>query len=661
MVIPRELRVPAIAALVVGVGSLVVPLCLAGPGLPYSALAPSGPHPDRTIGSPPGETDLRGLTASGVPPDPVAPGAAACRSGLSATGGCAAQALGGTSALQSLDWVNLTGLSAQNPGICFQGSMAYDPQDRYAVAFGGCSSNATWVYASGQWTELNISGPSPRNLPGMTYDAADGYILLFGGGLNFRTYNDTWAFRNGSWTQLHPAKSPPPRWAMGLAYDAVDGYVVLYGGNYPPNLGDTWTFRNSTWTQLTLNASSTPGLRGAFGMTYDATDRYVLLFGGYNDTLKVVNGTWAFAHGNWTRLRTASEPSPRFDDQITYDPPLGAAILYSGENWVATGGEAPVGGMWGFSNGSWTRLHPVHTPGNVTFWRVVWDAADGLALAYDLFNYANSRYYNSTWGFGPPIVGQLTVSPSTIDLGQSAAFSVRVATNARNLSYGFTGLPGGCDSANLSVLRCIPNSTGTFPVRVNVSDPSGFLIHSNATLVVGVPPLIEEFTATPSALDRGQELALNVTAANGSGVLSYSYDGLPGGCASHDSANLTCVVMATGNFTVDVHVTDPVGGNSTAGVVVRVAPDPSLSLRVSPSVIDRGQDTQIVASVQGGTGAPTYLYSGLPNGCQTTNAPQLACRPNARASLGCKRPLPMGRGTSSARRRPSRWIPTRSS
>lgn len=42
----------------------------------------------------------------------------------------------------------------------------------------------TWAYSNnGGWTNLSIPGPSSRFFPTITYDAADGYLLLYGGTL----------------------------------------------------------------------------------------------------------------------------------------------------------------------------------------------------------------------------------------------------------------------------------------------------------------------------------------------------------------------------------------------------------------------------------------------------------------------------------------------
>ncbi len=39
----------------------------------------------------------------------------------------------------------------------------------------------TWIYSGSSWTAVRVPGPSPREGGQTTYDARDGYVLLFGG------------------------------------------------------------------------------------------------------------------------------------------------------------------------------------------------------------------------------------------------------------------------------------------------------------------------------------------------------------------------------------------------------------------------------------------------------------------------------------------------
>src|SRR5439155_27344629 len=87
----------------------------------------------------------------------------------------------------------------------------------------------------------------------MTYDAADGYLLLFGGASTVSGNSaDTWKFKGGAWKQLTPVTSPPGRNDAVMTFDAANGYVLLFGGlGFGGDLGDAWRFRAGHWTHVT--------------------------------------------------------------------------------------------------------------------------------------------------------------------------------------------------------------------------------------------------------------------------------------------------------------------------------------------------------------------------------------------------------------------------
>jgi hypothetical protein len=70
----------------------------------------------------------------------------------------------------------------------FYASMTYDSVRERRVLFGGSENrlltpadSRTFESSDGPWTTVDTTGPSPRNLPAMVYDAARNNIVLFGG------------------------------------------------------------------------------------------------------------------------------------------------------------------------------------------------------------------------------------------------------------------------------------------------------------------------------------------------------------------------------------------------------------------------------------------------------------------------------------------------
>src|ERR1700730_8414342 len=71
--------------------------------------------------------------------------------------------------------------------------MAYDPENHGVIMFGGATfaqtadgSNSitlgdTWLWNGDSWTQLNVTGPSPRSAAVASYDSVRHVIVLFGG------------------------------------------------------------------------------------------------------------------------------------------------------------------------------------------------------------------------------------------------------------------------------------------------------------------------------------------------------------------------------------------------------------------------------------------------------------------------------------------------
>jgi len=200
-----------------------------------------------------------------------------------------------------------------------------DPADNYRLLFGGTTgygpNGETWIFteqdkslgvnpSSGyQWIELFPStAPSPRTYAAMTYDAKDGYVVLFGGMTKTgAALGDTWTFSAGVWTQLNPSPTPAPRYGAMMAYDVADGYVLLFGGtNGASYFSDTWTFQGGAWTQL---SPAVPPVARAFGgLAWDNDSLYTTLYGGTTGSA-ALGDTWKFLAGAWTSLKPTGTPT----------------------------------------------------------------------------------------------------------------------------------------------------------------------------------------------------------------------------------------------------------------------------------------------------------------------------------------------------------------
>lgn len=123
-----------------------------------------------------------------------------------------------------------------------------------------------------------------------------------------------------------------------------------------------------------------------------------------------------------------------------------------------------------------------------------------------------------------PAISSASASPASVVLGDPLALSVRATGGSGPLRFTYLGLPGGCASANTSTLSCRPNETGSYPVRVVVTDAQGVSAAANVSVTVQAPggtdPASGPFGPTPY-LELGVVLAIGA-AVVGLGTLGWS-------------------------------------------------------------------------------------------------------------------------------------------
>jgi N-acetylneuraminic acid mutarotase len=152
-------------------------------------------------------------------------------------------------------WTNLHP-SGKVPSARSNLAMAYDPESRKVVLFGGLVGkgfsssrvNDTWTYDSkkNEWNLVvpKAAVPHARNSHSMTYDPAFHRVILFGGfGGEGTALNDVWAYdpAGKTWTDLQPAGKPPAgRGEQSMVCDPKSGALILFGGRHISAFGDTW-------------------------------------------------------------------------------------------------------------------------------------------------------------------------------------------------------------------------------------------------------------------------------------------------------------------------------------------------------------------------------------------------------------------------------------
>ncbi len=139
-------------------------------------------------------------------------------------------------------------MTAHSPSVRDEFGMVYDAVRGQVVLFGGSSNGSyvgdTWVFNGIDWTQLSPgTNPPAREASAMAYDAGLGETVMWGG-YNGTYLSDTWVWNGSSWTQQTTATSPAGRYAdNGMTFDAAQGQLIFFGGlDSSQQFSDTWEF-----------------------------------------------------------------------------------------------------------------------------------------------------------------------------------------------------------------------------------------------------------------------------------------------------------------------------------------------------------------------------------------------------------------------------------
>lgn len=522
------------------------------------------------------------------------------------------------------------------------------------------------------WTDLgrSVGTPPPaRSFASVTYDAADGYTLLFGG-FNVSTgnpYADTWILKSGQWSELSPTVSPPARRGGAIAYDARDGYVVLFGGDQSGSmLSDTWKFSAGTWTDLTpttLNSTNSPSARFVATMTYDAKDGYLLLFGGcvYVGCLSQDGDTWRFSGGAWQPVSTTTAPSPRGGAALVWDPALPGVLLYGG----STSSSSHSGETWAYLGGNWSKLS-VAGPGNRSDALASYDVADRLVVLFGgLLDYASGgsnrpvadtwifaggawanvtnrslsapgpRWtledesgtydpglggvvlfggrddlgvdHNGTWVFATPLTLGLTASAPTVRQSEGVRFNTSLRGGSFAYQLSFSGFPSACQPRTPSFV-CAFNVSGNYTLSATVVDSAGVAVNASVALSVTA-----RFEVVPAVNRTSGTVPLAVTFSetllNAASPLRYNWS-FGDGTTNGTTAVVSHTYLATGSFAPQLEVTDALGGEVVASAPTVTAYTPlalALTANVSHGTVPLA--VSFNATVFGGVSPIVYAWS----------------------------------------------------
>lgn len=292
-------------------------------------------------------------------------------------------------------------------------AMAYDSARGVIVMFGGMSGvgrtaicdGRTWELIGDQWALRSHSGPSPRAISAMAYDAKRGVVVLFGGlsgnyVSGFTYLNDTWEWDGLHWTKRSMV-GPSPRAGHAMAYDSNRGVVVLFGG-YSESAGtndETWEWDGESWAQRMVSG---PSARTNFAMCFDAARGVCVLFGWADDK------TWEWDGTKWTHVATGG-PEPGAV-HMAYDSDHHVTVLYGGV-------DAP--NTWEWNGSIWTSRND-NSPGLRDSGAMAYDAKRGTTVIFGGADWPNTK--GDTWEWNGSAWTPIGVTGPTSRKGHAMAY-----------------------------------------------------------------------------------------------------------------------------------------------------------------------------------------------------------------------------------------------
>ncbi len=285
--------------------------------------------------------------------------------------------------------------------------MTYDAATGDVVLFGGYGKNFerlddTWTWNGRSWKELHPrKSPSPRTGAEIAYDPNQRDVVLFGG--YGKTHDDdTWTWNGKTWAKVHPATHPPADVGGVMVYDPAVKNVVLSTGLLPGSLqGKTWIWNGHTWVQIENVGVQPTGF--TFSMAYDQATHHVLrVGGGTSETTAKCSGpatTLTWTNGVWTLTSPAATAPPGWGSaDLAYDVAAGQMIFFGG-----TCADALSSSTWDWNGTSWTELSSPQSPSGRQDASMAYDARTkdlvlfGGREAHEVFDGDTWTWNGATW------------------------------------------------------------------------------------------------------------------------------------------------------------------------------------------------------------------------------------------------------------------------
>jgi hypothetical protein len=247
-------------------------------------------------------------------------------------------------------------------------------------------ATVAWQRLAGDSASAALS-PSGRVGFAVAYDNARGVTWLFGGvsetltGEGLPTDNRLWEWNGTRWSVRDPDVGghwPTPRTNHRLVYDPVRDRVVLFGGwNTEEFYPGTWEWdpAREIWLELesddpNLRDPSQPPPRFEPAVGFDPVTQRVVLTGGVDENFHALDDTWTWDGRAWTSHEPAAAPAEHWAARSRHAMAFADAgdgrrglLLFGGESGRdRLGRTVTLGDTWLWNGSTWQRPNPAQEP-----------------------------------------------------------------------------------------------------------------------------------------------------------------------------------------------------------------------------------------------------------------------------------------------------------
>ena len=253
--------------------------------------------------------------------------------------------------------------------------------------------------------------PEKRIGPSMVYDPIGQRVLLFGGAHwqnGYTFYDELWSYEyeTNTWNMLETNNNPYPRFNSMLVYIPGRHQLFLFGGfSADDRISDTWVFdfESNRWTELHPNTQPSP--RSDSSIAYDPVNDVVVLYSGYllNDTNLQDTWIYSFKEENWIEQNPDNPPLGQYGNFMVYAESTGQLLMYPG-HWSVISNGVRVnhgfgGNLWEYNvvNDSWIEHSSSISPPGRYWGSLVYDSTEDRLI---LFGGHGAVDYDDTWTYG---------------------------------------------------------------------------------------------------------------------------------------------------------------------------------------------------------------------------------------------------------------------